>query len=229
MDRARHHAVTPLSQAAMDLPSRSATVSSMDIAANTGTASSLRTAVRACRRSVRAGAFACELATRRPWLGPRDAQWIAENLIALRGLAVEVAGARGGVTEALVLAEPCATSALAILSAIPGASIGPSLAARGEPWWPRAGAGPVLLSIDDGDELGRLARERARIVPVAVELSPRPSGARLWPTRTGVTHVRLWLGAPLELGPPAGDRASDHHDVAVRARREIACLIARAV
>ena len=45
--------------------------------------SPLHSAVKMYRRSVRAGAFACELAMRR---GPSGhAHWIAENLSALRG------------------------------------------------------------------------------------------------------------------------------------------------
>jgi hypothetical protein len=161
------------------------------------------------RRSVRVGAFACELATRRPWLGARDAHWIAENLSALRGTAVEVSGASPGADiAALVIAEPDATAALAVLATAPLAAMGPSLSARAAPWWPRGTGAPVLLSTADADELERLAARGARIVPVAVELSGapslRPPRSRPWPPRAGVTRARLHFGAAIELRPGQG-------------------------
>jgi hypothetical protein len=182
---------------------------------DSGAASPLRTAVRMYRRSVRAGAFACELATRRPWLGARDAHWIAENLSALRGTAVETTGTPpdAGVA-ALVIAEPSHIAALAVLAAAPLAlaAMGPSLSARAEPWWPRGTGAPVLLTTDDADELERLAGLGARVVPVAVELSCPPPLARLsrslpWQLRVGVTRARLHFGAAIELEPGQDGRA----------------------
>lgn len=187
--------------------------------------SSLRNAVRMCRRSVRAGAFACELATRRPWLGPGDARWIAENLSALRGWTVEVDGvAPGEEAAALVIAEPCAMSALAVLAAVPLGSMGPSLAPDREPWWPDGAGGPTLLTTSDDEELGRLAARRALVVPVAVGLSPRHAdGARRsrWRVRAGVMRARVRFGAPLELAPAEAGWA-----IAARARDEIARMLA---
>jgi len=170
------------------------------------------------RRSVRAGAFACELVTRLPWLGARDAHWIAENLSALRGTALEVRGDLPDASAAaLVIAEPCAAAALAVLSAVPLASMGPSLAARAEPWWPRGTGAPVLLSTGDAGELERLAACGARVVPVAVWLTCPPTGARLaWPVRTAATRARLSFGAPLALRPGQAGR-----DIAARAVAEI--------
>lgn len=196
--------------------------------ASLGTASSgLRNAVRFCRRSVRAGAFACELATRRRWLGARDAQWIAENLSALRGFAVDVSGPASGPVEldgaALVMAEPSAHASLAVLAAVPFiGSVGPSLLAHGEPWWPRGPGGPVLLSTSDREELGDLARARARIVPVAVRLTlPVRSGlGALFPVRSGVTQVQLRFGAALRLGP-----GGEGPDIAATLREEIDRLL----
>jgi hypothetical protein len=196
--------------------------------ASLGAASAgLRTAVRFCRRSVRAGAFACELATRRRWLGARDTQWIAENLSALRGFAVDVSGVSGGTIElesaALVVAEPSAHAALAVLAAVPFVgSVGPSLWADGEPWWPRGPGVPVLLSTGDREELADLARAHARVVPVAVRLTPPLRGALggLWPVRSGVTQVRLHFGAPLRLGP-----AGQGHDIGDGLRDEIDRLL----
>lgn len=192
-----------------------------------GAVSPLRTAVRIYRRSVRAGAFACELVTRRPWLGARDAHWIAENLSALRGTAVEVRGLPPGPdVAALVIAEPCAAAALAVLAAVPLASMGPSLARTdiAEPWWPRGTGSPVLLSTDDVDELARLAERAARIVPVAARLTYPPPGSRLaWPVRGGVTRARLCFGAPLELRPGQAGR-----DIAARAGDEIERLAMQA-
>ena len=181
------------------------------------------------RRSVRVGAFACELATRRPWLGARDAHWIAENLSALHGTAVEVRGlAPGAEVAALVIAEPCAAAALAVLAAVPLASMGPSLVSRAEPWWPRGTGAPVLLSIGDADELERLAHRSARVVPVAVQMTCPPSASRAlvalaWPVRGGVTRARLCFGAPLELRPGQAGR-----DIAARAQGEIERLATQA-
>jgi hypothetical protein len=189
---------------------------------NSGAASPLRTAVRMYRRSVRAGAFACELVSRRPWLGARDAHWIAENLSALRGTAVEVSGdAPGADIAALVMAEPDETAALAVLAAAPLAAMGPSLSARAAPWWPRGTGAPVLLSTTDVDQLEHLAARGARVVPVAVELSCAPSPARSlpWPPRAGVTRARLDFGAAIELRP--GQRG---RDIAAIARAAIDSL-----
>jgi hypothetical protein len=170
------------------------------------------------RRSVRAGAFACELATRRPWLGARDARWIAENLSALRGTAVEVRGGRPDPgAAALIIAEPSPAAALAVLAAVPLASMGPSLIARAEPWWPRGTGAPVLLSTGDAEELERLASRAASLVPVAVWLMCPPPGARLsWAPRASVSCARLCFGAPLELRPGEAGRA-----IAERARGAI--------
>jgi hypothetical protein len=165
----------------------------------------LRAAVRMCRRSVRAGAFACELAARR-WLGPCDARWIAQNLAALRGIDVEVCGEPPRGADALVIAEPSGLAGFALLATVPLASIGPSLVDCSEPWWPRAGGAPVLLSTRDGDDLARLAAMRARIVPVGVCAAALGSG---------VTRARLRFGAPIELDAAAGWSA------AARARDEI--------
>jgi hypothetical protein len=174
----------------------------MDVADATA---SLRAAVKMCRRSVRAGAFACELAARR-WLGAGDARWIAQNLAALRGIDVEVRGElpQGGV--ALVIAEPSALAGFALLATLPSASVGPSLAECGEPWWPRGAGGPLLLSSRDADELCRLAAERAPIIPVQVSTAPCESG---------VTRARLSFGRPIELDATTGWYA------AARARVEI--------
>jgi hypothetical protein len=184
-------------------------------------ASSLRAAVRMCRRSVRAGAFACELVTRRPWLDARHARWIAENLSALRGWTVEVTGdAPAEDATALVIDLPCATAALAVLAAVPLGSMGPSLAAGGEPWWPHGAVGPVLMTTADGEELGRLAARAASIVPVAVELTSSADASRR--PRSHVTRARLAFGARLQLAP---GRAG--WEVAARARGEIERLLAR--
>ena len=196
----------------------------------TGRTSSLRTAVRMCRRSVRAGAFACELATRRRWLGAGDAHWIAENLSALRGWTVEVkGGAPPPGASALVIAEPCRVAALALLAAAPLASVGRSLAAQSDAWWPCGAGAPVLLSTRDKAELDLLASERAVIVPVAVELAPPPPGRGSrplgWPPSAGVTEVRLWFGAPLDVGDGA---AGAGRDPAARARDQIERMLARA-
>ncbi|HWM85929.1 MAG TPA: hypothetical protein VNO33_08820 [Kofleriaceae bacterium] len=150
---------------------------------------------------MRAGAFACELAARRRWLDPGHAHWIAENLSALRGFAVEVVGAGPGDETAALVIESCPIAALAVLSAVPHASMGPSLAALGEPWWPRGAGGPVLLTGSDAEVLDRLLQRRARVVPVAVQLTGSPAGSR-WSLRGGVTRARLRFGAPLE--PAAG-------------------------
>jgi hypothetical protein len=184
---------------------------------NSGATGPLRTAVRMYRRSVRAGAFACELVSRRPWLGARDAHWIAENLSALRGTAVETSGdAPGDDVAALIIAEPDATAALAVLAAAPLAAMGPSLSARAAPWWPRGTGAPVLLSTADTDELEHLAARGAHVVPVAVELScapsSRPPRSLPWPPRAGVTRARLQFGAAIELRP--GQRGRDIASIA---------------
>lgn len=185
----------------------------MMIRADSDRTSSLRAAVRMCRRSVRAGAFACELVTRRPWLDPRHAQWIAENLSALRGWTVEVSGDVPDRGDALVIDEPSATAALAVLAAVPLGSMGASLMTGGEPWWPNRAHGPVLLSTADGDELGRLAARSAAIVPVAVLIASAAGRPR---------SARLSFGAAIQLAP---GRAG--WEVAARARGEIQRLLAR--
>ena len=170
-----------------------------------------------CRRSVRAGAFACELVTRRPWMDARHAQWIAENLSALRGWTVEVSGDVPAAGDALVIDEPSATAALAVLAAVPLGSMGASLTAGGEPWWPHGAHGPILLSTADGDELGRLAARSAAIVPVAVKLVASAAGRR-----PRITSARLAFGGAIQLSP---GRAG--WEVAARARGEIQRLLAR--
>jgi hypothetical protein len=181
--------------------------------------SGFRTAVRVCRRSVRAGAFACELATRRRWLGTRDAQWIAENLLSLRGFAVDLSGDvdRASAGAALVIAEPSAQAALAIMAAVPLASVGPSLVAAGEPWWPHGPGAPLLLSAGDREALDGLARAGEHVIPVAVRLTlpARSALGAFLPVRSGVTQIELRLGAPLRLG----------HDAAASVREEIDSLL----
>jgi hypothetical protein len=193
---------------------------------NPGATSPLRAAVKMYRRSVRAGAFACELVSRRPWLGARDAHWIAENLSALRGTAVETSGDVPADIAALIIAEPDATAALAVLAAAPLAAMGPSLRARAAPWWPRGTGAPVLLSTADTDELEHLAARGAHVVPVAVELictpSSRPPRSLPWPPRAGVTRARLQFGAAIDLRP--GQRG---RDIAAIARAAIDSLAPR--
>ena len=183
-----------------------------------------------CRHSVRAGAFACEVATRRRWLGANDAQWVAQNLSALRGMAIDVFGeapAGGGATTALVISEPSAGAALAVLAAAPVASVGRSLSAWREGWWPHSAGAPILLSSRDDEELGRFADQRARIVPIAVELTARDSAPAIRaahsPHAPGVSRARLWFGAPLQLEPGTASWYA-----AARARDEIERLLARA-
>ncbi len=128
------------------------------------------------RRVARAGLFLIEGAVADVPARGAQLTWIAENLITLAGVDVEVMGE--APTGVLVLREPCLISTLAVLARVPVDAVGRSLAqlaglgraavldaAAPAPWAePR-----VLISTDDADELIAAAVAGTPITAVSVE------------------------------------------------------------
>lgn len=132
-------------------------------------------ALRWPRRVARAGLFLCEGAVEQAPIDGSRLGWIAENLAALAGIDVEIAGEPpAGV---LVLADARLVPALAVLAHVPVDAVGPSLTRlTGLGRAPVVAASVpigaphrVLLTVDDGAEVARAALLGLAITPVTVE------------------------------------------------------------